>query len=233
MAPDAERGLRRTLRSEFEQLEPGLRVLAEDFLGLETHLDLLAADGEGRLVLALVAEPGRELEGIANAMAQAEFCGPRIRDWQKLAPDLPLRPEAEVRASRSGGAGLRARARVLGAGSPGCGGSGRDQDRARTIPSRRGARGAAPSAPRTTLSPRDSAPKGAIRLPVRPVRRRSGADSRRAGRVRLTICGSAGEPKARPHHGFARRRLPARASAPPGVRIFAPRPSIKLLIPQG
>jgi len=98
MAPDAERGLRRTLRSEFEQLEPGLRVLAEDFLGLETHLDLLAADGDGRLVLALVAEPGRELEGIANAMAQAEFCGPRVRDWQKLAPDLPLRPEAEVRA---------------------------------------------------------------------------------------------------------------------------------------
>ena len=93
MAPDAERGLRRTLRSEFEQLEPGLRVLAEDFLGLEANLDLLAADAEGRLVLALVAEPGRELEGIASAMAQAEFCAPRVRDWQKLAPDLPLRPE--------------------------------------------------------------------------------------------------------------------------------------------
>ena len=97
MAPDAERGLRRTLRSEFEQLEPGLRVLAEDFLGLEANLDLLAADAEGRLVLALVTEPGRELEGIASAMAQAEFCAPRVRDWQKLAPDLPLRPEAGVR----------------------------------------------------------------------------------------------------------------------------------------
>ena len=97
MAPDPERGLRRTLRSEFERLEPGLRVLAEDFLGLEANLDLLAADGEGRLVLALVAESGRELEGIASAMAQAEFCAPRIRDWQKLAPDLPLHPEAGVR----------------------------------------------------------------------------------------------------------------------------------------
>ena len=40
---------------------------------------------------------GRELEGIASAMAQAEFCAPRVRDWQKLAPDLPLRPEAGVR----------------------------------------------------------------------------------------------------------------------------------------
>ena len=97
MAPESERGLRRTLRSEFEQLEPGLRVLAEDFLGLETNLDLLAVDAEGRLVLALVTEPGRELEGIANAMAQAEFCAPRVRDWQKLAPDLPLRPDAGVR----------------------------------------------------------------------------------------------------------------------------------------
>jgi hypothetical protein len=97
MAPESGRGLRRTLRSEFEQLEPGLRVLAEDFLGLEANLDLLATDADGRLVLALVADPGRELEGIANAMAQAEFCAPRIRDWQKLAPDLPLRPEGEVR----------------------------------------------------------------------------------------------------------------------------------------
>lgn len=98
MAADAGRELRRTLRSEFEQLEPGLRVLAEDFLGLEAHLDLLATDAEGRLVLAIVAEPGRELEGIANAMAQAEFCAPRVRDWRKLAPDLPLRPEAGVRS---------------------------------------------------------------------------------------------------------------------------------------
>lgn len=97
MTAESSGGLRRTLRSEFERLEPGLRVLAEDFLGLEAKLDLLACDAEGRLVLALVADPGRELEAVANALAQAEFCAPRVRDWQKLAPELPLRPEAGVR----------------------------------------------------------------------------------------------------------------------------------------
>ncbi|MEN8182974.1 MAG: hypothetical protein ABFS46_10615 [Myxococcota bacterium] len=95
--PEISGGPRRTLRSEFERLEPGLRVLAEDFLGLETTLDLVACDARGRLVLALVVDPSRELEGIASAIAQAEFWAPRVRDWRKLAPDLPLEPEGGVR----------------------------------------------------------------------------------------------------------------------------------------
>jgi hypothetical protein len=90
--------LRSRLRQGLAKLEPGLRVLAEDVLGLETSLDLVGADASGRLVLVLVAEPGRELEAIADALAQSCFLAPRVKDWRKLAPELPLDPERGVRA---------------------------------------------------------------------------------------------------------------------------------------
>jgi hypothetical protein len=106
------------LRSRLEDLKPGLRVLAANFLGLETTIDLICADERGGLVLALVARPGEELEGVANALAQAQFLRPRVRDWKKLAPDLPLDPEAEVRAlllAPEFGARAREAARAAGA----------------------------------------------------------------------------------------------------------------------
>lgn len=90
--------LRGRLREGLTKLEPGLRVLAEDVLGLETSLDFVAADASGRLVIVLVAEPGRELEAIADALAQSRFLAPRVKDWRKLAPELPLDPERGVRA---------------------------------------------------------------------------------------------------------------------------------------
>lgn len=89
---------RRALRAALEDLEGGLRVLAEDFLGLEDAIDLVAADAARRLVVVLAVEPGRELEAVGRALAQCEFMGPRVADWKKLAPDLPLDPEAGTRA---------------------------------------------------------------------------------------------------------------------------------------
>lgn len=109
--------LRSRLRQSLGRLEPGLRVLAEDVLGLETSLDFVAADGTGRLVLVLVAEPGRELEAIADALAQCRFLAPRVKDWRKLAPELPLDPERGVRAlvvAAEFGARARAAAEALG-----------------------------------------------------------------------------------------------------------------------
>jgi hypothetical protein len=94
----AERGLRGHLRDLLAKLEPGLRVLAEDVLGLETSVDFIAADASERLVLVLVAEPGRELEAVADALAQSGFLAARVKDWRKLAPELPLDPERGVRA---------------------------------------------------------------------------------------------------------------------------------------
>ena len=90
--------LRSRLGRSLASLEPGLRVLAEDVLGLETSLDFVGADASGRLVLVLVAEPGRELEAIADALAQSCFLAPRVKDWRKLAPELPVDPERGVRA---------------------------------------------------------------------------------------------------------------------------------------
>lgn len=96
--PERGRELRRALRAAVEDLEGGLRVLAEDFLGLEDAIDLVAADAARRLVVVLAADPGRELEAVARALAQCEFMGPRVADWKKLARDLPLDPEAGTRA---------------------------------------------------------------------------------------------------------------------------------------
>jgi hypothetical protein len=84
--------------AEVERLERGLRLVAEDFLGLDTRVQALAADPEGCLVVVLAPPPGRELEAVADALAQLEFLTPRVADWLKLAPDLPLDPAAGARA---------------------------------------------------------------------------------------------------------------------------------------
>jgi hypothetical protein len=115
--PEPGRELRRSLRAALEALEGGLRVLAEDFLGLEDAVDLVAADRARRLVVVLAADPGRELEAVARALAQCEFLGPRVADWKKLQRELPLDPEAGSRAlvlAREFPAPARLAARALG-----------------------------------------------------------------------------------------------------------------------
>jgi hypothetical protein len=87
-----------SLRNDLEKLEPGLRILAGDVLGLDRRLEYVAADRQGRLVVCLQAAPGRELEAVADALAQIEFLIPRVADWKKLSPDLPLDPSAPARA---------------------------------------------------------------------------------------------------------------------------------------
>ena len=86
------------LRSDLEKLEPGLHVLAEDVLGLDRRVDFVACDAQGRLVIGLLPTQGRELEAVADALAQLEFLAPRVGDWKKLSPDLPLDPGAPARA---------------------------------------------------------------------------------------------------------------------------------------
>jgi len=90
--------LRNALRARLGQLGRGLHALAEDVLGADDRIDFVACDAEGRVAVLLVAEPGRELERLAEALAQRAWVGARLADWRQLAPELPLRSEAGVRA---------------------------------------------------------------------------------------------------------------------------------------
>jgi hypothetical protein len=89
--------LRAALRGRLGQLGRGLRPLAENVLGAEERIDFVAVDADGCTALVLVAEPGRELERLAEALAQRAWVGARLADWRQLAPEIPLRPEAGIR----------------------------------------------------------------------------------------------------------------------------------------
>jgi len=109
------------LRARLGQLGRGLRALAEDVLGADERIDFVACDAEGRVAVLLVAEPGRELERLAEALAQRAWVAARLADWRQLAPELPLRPEAGVRALvlvAEAGPRLRTVAGALGAEAP-------------------------------------------------------------------------------------------------------------------
>jgi hypothetical protein len=104
--------LRDRLRGRLDALRSGLQLIAEDVLGDETRIDLVALDADGRATLVLVAEPGHELERVADALAQREWLAPRLADWCKLAPQLRILPEAGVFVLVVGN-GFEARARAL------------------------------------------------------------------------------------------------------------------------
>ncbi len=111
--------LRSRLRSRLDELRPGLHLIAEDVLGAESRIDLVTLDPAGRTTLVLIAEPDRELERVADALADRDWLAPRLADWRQLAPQLALRPEAGVSALVVGtrfGARERALARVAGKG---------------------------------------------------------------------------------------------------------------------
>lgn len=90
--------LRAALRDRLGQLGHGLRALAENVLGADDRIDFVAFDGDGRAAVLLVAEPGGELARLAESLAQRAWVEARLPDWRQLAPELPLRPEAGVRA---------------------------------------------------------------------------------------------------------------------------------------
>ena len=108
-----KRALRRALGAEWQKL----RVVAEDVLGAESRIDLVAVGTEGELLLVLVGEAGRDLELVARGLAQRVWVEAHLPDWLKLAPDLGVRPEvgvAVVLLCPSFGAEALAAARAVG-----------------------------------------------------------------------------------------------------------------------
>lgn len=92
----AERSFRRgrlTLRGALLRLTPPLEAFAEDVLGLVSRIDLVARDPEGAVTIVLEAESGRDLERLAEGVAQCAWLAPRLSDWSQLAPRLGLAVE--------------------------------------------------------------------------------------------------------------------------------------------
>ena len=89
--------LRPLLRARLGDLGLSLRVVAEDVHGLDATLDAVAVDPEGRAVVVMAGPSGRDLELIANAIAQRAWLRSHLPDWLKIAPQLGIRTDAPVR----------------------------------------------------------------------------------------------------------------------------------------
>lgn len=87
---------RRALRDALGSLVAGWRPLARDVLGVESRIDWVGRDGEGRCVIVLIAEAGEDLGLLAQGLAQREWVAARLADWAQLAPEAGLRPDAGV-----------------------------------------------------------------------------------------------------------------------------------------
>lgn len=94
-------GLRRAARVALRATQPELRIVAEDFLGEASRIDLLAVGPEGELVAIRIAQeedPLSEALALVRALADLSWLRPRIGDLCRLAPELELEFEAEPRA---------------------------------------------------------------------------------------------------------------------------------------
>jgi hypothetical protein len=108
--------LRSALRTQAAELESGARLIASDLLAAESSIDLLLAGEDGAALVVVIAEAGQELAALARAAAHLGWVAARLRDWRKLAPELPLRPERPVRAlvlARDPGSEVQAAAEAL------------------------------------------------------------------------------------------------------------------------
>ena len=88
---------RLALRGALLRLTPPLEAIAEDVLGLVSRIDLVARDPDGAVTAVLVASAGADLARLGEGIAQRVWLGPRLADWNQLAPHLGLTPERGVR----------------------------------------------------------------------------------------------------------------------------------------
>jgi hypothetical protein len=89
---ERRRALRRALAAQW----PELRVVAEDVLGAESRIDLVAVGPAGEVLILLTGEPEDDLALVARGLAQRAWVEAHLPDWLKFAPDLGARPEAGV-----------------------------------------------------------------------------------------------------------------------------------------
>jgi hypothetical protein len=95
--PAARAELRQQIRDQLQALEPGLRVVAENVLGLASPIDLIAVDAKGSAVAVVIAGQGEDAEQFTRALAERSWLGPRVRDWAQLAPHLGIQTDMPPR----------------------------------------------------------------------------------------------------------------------------------------
>jgi hypothetical protein len=112
--------LRRDVARQLPQLDPALRVVAENIMGLTSPIDLLTVNDRGEVSLILLALEGEnDAALLTRSLAQRAWVAVRVCDWAKLAPELELAPSAPVRSillAPGFGAETRAAALSLGVG---------------------------------------------------------------------------------------------------------------------
>lgn len=85
------------VREGLGELGTSLRVIAQDLLGADARIDLVAVDPDGRIHLTLLASAGDDLVLVALGLAQRTWVEARLPDWIQLAPRLGLQPDATPR----------------------------------------------------------------------------------------------------------------------------------------
>jgi hypothetical protein len=86
------------LRARLGDIDPRLRFVAENLLGADAPIDVVAVDeSTGRVVLLLLGAAGEDLELVGRALAQRAWVEARLDDWLQLAPDLGIRPGSGAR----------------------------------------------------------------------------------------------------------------------------------------
>jgi len=88
--------LRAEIREHLPAFDATLQVIAEDILGADARIDLVAVDEKGGVTLILLGEAGEDLTLVALALAQRVWVRERLHDWAQFAPQHALRPEAPV-----------------------------------------------------------------------------------------------------------------------------------------
>ena len=98
ITPPPRGPLLRGLRLRLRDVIPGWQPVAESLLGAESRIDFVGLEPNGRVVVVLVGEAGEDLELISRGLAQVEWVKARLEDWLQLAPELPIKLQAGVRA---------------------------------------------------------------------------------------------------------------------------------------
>lgn len=94
----ARRALRVGLAAQLGRAGTPLVVIAEDLIGEEDGgIDWVAASPDGVAWVVLVDPQIGGAALLEQGLVQRAWVGHRLRDWCKLAPSLPLRPDLPAR----------------------------------------------------------------------------------------------------------------------------------------
>ncbi len=90
--------LRRAIRHRLRDLDPSIRVVAEDFLAETSPIDLLAVGSEGEMISLRIGRDGDDRALLTRSLSDLAWLRPRLTDLLKIAPGLGIEPSAEPRA---------------------------------------------------------------------------------------------------------------------------------------